>query len=90
MTKFEIVQEIVTVASILTKFNAEHIMEKRDEFIAFLNEIGIKNEQGRQLNQSNFRKMVSELTDEEKRILVEEYNEGFESIYRAMTMHSNK
>ena len=41
MTKFEIVQEIVTVASILTKFNAEHIMEKRDEFIAFLNEIGI-------------------------------------------------
>lgn len=90
MTKFEIVQEIVTVASILTKFNSEHIMEKRDEFIAFLNEIGIKNEQGRQLNQSNFRKMVSELTDEEKRILVEEYNEGFESIYRTMAMHSNK
>ena len=62
MTKFEIVQEIVTVASILTKFNAEHIMEKRDEFIAFLNEIGIKNEQGRQLNQSNHLALPRALT----------------------------
>lgn len=90
MTKFEIVREIIAVASILTKFDAEHILWKRDHFIAFLNEIGIKNELGRQLNQSNFRKMISELTDEEKRILIEEYNEGYESIYRSMTMFQNK
>lgn len=88
MTKIEIVREIITVASVLIKFNNEHILEKRDHFIAFLNEIGIKTDTGRSLNQGNFRKMIEELTAEEKAELVEEFNEGFESIYRYMVMHT--
>ena len=88
MSKVEIVREIITVASVLIKFGSEHILEKREHFIAFLNEIGVKNEAGKALNQSNFRKLIEELSSEEKSELVEEFNEGFESIYRYMTMHT--
>ena len=88
MTKLEIVREIITVASVLIKFGSEHILEKREHFIAFLNEIGVKNEAGRALNQGNFRKLIEELSAEDKVKLVEEFNEGYESVYRYMTMHT--
>lgn len=88
MTKLEIVREIITVASVLIKFGSEHILEKREHFIAFLNEIGVKNEAGRALNQGNFRKLIEELSAEDKAKLVEEFNEGYESVYRYMTMHT--
>lgn len=88
MSKVEIVREIITVASILIKFGSEHILEKREHFIAFLNEIGVSNEAGRALNQGNFRKLIEELSSEEKAELVEEFNEGYENVYRYMTMYS--
>lgn len=90
MTKIEVVREIITVASVLIKFGSEHILEKREHFIAFLNEIGVKNDMGRPLNQSNFRKLIEDLSSEEKLQLVEEFNEGFESVYRYMTMYSKQ
>ena len=88
MSKIEIVREIVTVASVLIKFGSEHILEKREHFIAFFFFFLIKNDLGRTLNQSNFRKMIEEMTAEEKQQLVEEFNEGFESVYRYMMMYS--
>lgn len=90
MTKFEVVREIITVASVLIKFGSEHILEKREHFIAFLNEIGVKNDVGRSLNQSNFRKLIEDLSAEDKVKLVEEFNEGFESVYRYMAMYSKQ
>lgn len=84
----EIVREIITVASILIKFSREDIVDNRENFIAFLNEIGIRNE-GRQLNKGSFSKLIHSLTDEEKAELVSEFNEGFEDIYRHLTMHTN-
>ena len=84
----EIVREIITVASILIKFSREDIVEDRANFIGFLNEIGIKKD-GRQLNQNSFRKLITNLTAEEKKTLISEFNEGFENIYRHLTMYSN-
>ncbi|UPW39407.1 anti-sigma 70 protein [Escherichia phage vB_EcoM_ESCO47] len=84
----EIVREIITVASILMKFSREDIVEDRQTFIEFLNEIGIRND-GRQLNQNSFKKLVSNLTVEEKKTLISEFNEGYENIYRHLVMHSN-
>lgn len=89
MTKFEIVSEIVTMASVLIKFQREDILENREGFIAFLNESGIRNEYGRELNAANFRKMIQELTADEKKSLVEEFNIGFEGVYRHLMMYTN-
>lgn len=85
----EVVREIITVASVLIKFSREDIVEHRETFIAFLNEIGVNNE-GRALNQNSFRKLVSDLTQEDKKTLIEEFNEGFESVYRHLEMYKNK
>lgn len=88
MSKIEIVREIVTVASILIKTSCEDILEKRETFIAFLNELGLRNEHGRELNVANFKKMIDVLTDDERSSLLEEFNEGFEDIYRHLAMHN--
>ena len=55
MSKFEIVSEIITMASLLIKFQREDILENREGFIAFLNECGIRNEFGRELNPADSR-----------------------------------
>ncbi|WKW87936.1 hypothetical protein pzkkv8_94 [Klebsiella phage pzk-kv8] len=89
MSKFEIVSEIITMASLLIKFQREDILENREGFIAFLNECGIRNEFGRELNSANFRKMVTELSDDEKKQLIQEFNVGHESVYRHMEMYAN-
>lgn len=90
MSKFEIVSEIITMASLLIKFQREDILDNREGFIAFLNEAGIRNEFGRELNAANFRKMIQELTAEEKKQLVEEFNIGHEGVYRHLEMYTNK
>ncbi|QQG32256.1 anti-sigma70 protein [Citrobacter phage CkP1] len=89
MSKFEIVREIITIASILIKFGRDDIVEKRDHFIAFINETHANDKEWKRLNQSSFRKMVSDLTDDEKTKLVEEFNEGYEGIYRHLAMYTN-
>ncbi|ARB06044.1 hypothetical protein fHeYen901_271 [Yersinia phage fHe-Yen9-01] len=82
MTKLEIIREIVTIVSILIKTDCDDILTSRDGFIAFLNEAGIRNEFGRTLNGANFKKLVDGLTVEEKEMLIEEFNTGYEDIYR--------
>lgn len=89
MSKIEIITEIVTMASLLIKFQCEDILWNKDGFIAFLNEVGIRNEFGRELNAANFRKMITELTAIEKKNLIEQFNIGHENIYRHIEMYSN-
>ncbi|AIX12246.1 anti-sigma factor [Citrobacter phage Moon] len=89
MTNFEIVREVVTIASILIKFGRDDIVEKRDHFIAFINETHVDDKDWRRLNQGSFRKLISELTVDEKKLLVEEFNEGYEDIYRHLAMYTN-
>lgn len=91
MSKLEIAREIITVTSILIKFDSEHIIEgKSDRFVAFLNELGIRNESGREFNVASYKKFMRELSQEDKEALVEEFNEGFANIYRHMEMYSNR
>lgn len=91
MSKLDIVREIITVTSILIKFDAEHIIEgKSDKFVAFLNELGIRNEAGKEFNVASYKKLMKELSQEDKMALVEEFNEGFAGIYRHMEMYSNR
>lgn len=86
MSKVEILSEIVTVVSILIKTDCEDVMSKRENFIAFLNELGIRNEHGRELNAVSFKKMVDSLTQDEREQLIEEFNKGYEDIYRYLEM----
>lgn len=91
MSKLEIAREIITVSSILIKFDAEDILQgKTEEFVAFINELGIRNESGREFNVASYRKFMKELSQEDREALVEEFNEGFASIYRHMEMYSNR
>lgn len=89
MTKFEIVTEIVTIASVLIKTDCEDIMMKRDHFIAFLNEAGIRNESGNELNGVSFNKLFQGLTNDEKDELIEQFNEGYEDIHRYLMMYAS-
>lgn len=91
MSKIEIVREIFTVTSILIKFNREDILEsKRENFIAFINELGIKNESGKEFNMVNFKKLMSDLTEDEKYQLIEEFNEGYRDLYQYVAMYTNR
>lgn len=91
MSKLDIVREIFTVTSILIKFDSEDIIYgKTEEFVAFLNELGIRNEAGRELNVVSYKKMMRELSQDDRETLIEEFNEGFASIYRHMEMYSNR
>lgn len=89
MTKFEIVSEIATIVSILIKTDCEDIMQKRDEFIAFLNETGIRNELGKELNSVSFNKLFRGLTEDEREQLVNQFNEGYEDIHRYLMMYTS-
>lgn len=92
MTAVELAREIFTVASILIKFDSEHILEEKvtgkKVFIEFLNELGIKGLNGKALTQTGFKSLIDGLSKEEKESLVEEFNEGFQAIYCRMAMHS--
>lgn len=89
MTNFEIVSEIATIVSILIKTDCEDIMWKRDNFIAFLNEAGIRTETGRELNGVSFNKMFKSLTEQERYLLIEQFNEGYEDIHRYLMMYAS-
>lgn len=90
MTNFEIVSEIATIVSILIKTDCEDIMWKRDNFIAFLNETGIRTETGRELNGVSFNKLFKSLTEQERYLLIEQFNEGYEDIHRYLMMYASK
>ncbi|QQK88175.1 hypothetical protein [Providencia phage PSTRCR_127] len=81
------VREIINVASILIKFDCEDILENKPLFIEFINELGLRNN-GKLFNKSNFAKLMSSLSDEEKATVIEEFNVGHKSVYRTLAMYS--
>ena len=81
MTKFEIVSEIVTVTSILIKTDREDITMKR--------ELGLRNENGNELNNVSFNKLFKSLSEDEIEQIIEQFNEGFEDIHRYLMMYTS-
>lgn len=89
MNKLETLSEIFAVISILIKFESEDIIEDENLFIAFINELGIRNN-GKLFNKSNLKSLVKSLSDEEKAKLIEEFNTGHKSTYSLIEMYLNR
>lgn len=91
MSKIEIVREIFTVVSILIKFNSEDVLEhKREHFIAFINELGLRTETGKEFNVVNFKKLMTDLSVDDKNLLIEEFNSGYRDLYQYLEMYTNR
>lgn len=106
MNNVEFVREVMTVVSIVIKFGCEEseqsstfiqldptyrgVISKHKYLVPFLSELGLKHPSGRDLTVGNFRSVMDELSKEEKLMLVEEFNEGFQHVYRYLTMMENK
>ncbi|AUM58367.1 anti-sigma factor [Proteus phage phiP4-3] len=89
MNKLETLSEIFAVISILIKFESEDIIEDENLFIAFINELGIRNN-GKLFNRSNLKSLIKSLTEDEKKQLIEEFNMGHKSTYSIIEMHLNR
>lgn len=89
MNKLETLSEIFAVISILIKFESEDIIEDENLFIAFINELGIRNN-GKLFNKSNLKSLVKSLSDEEKTKLIKEFNTGHKSTYSLIEMYLNR
>lgn len=89
MNKLETLSEIFAVISILIKFESEDIIEDENLFIAFINELGIRNN-GKLFNRSNLKSLVKSLSDDEKASLIEEFNTGHKAVYSLIEMHLNR
>lgn len=89
MNKLETLSEIFAVISILIKFESEDIIEDENLFIAFINELGIRNN-GKLFNRSNLKSLIKSLTEDEKKQLIEEFNMGHKAVYSLIEMHLNR
>ena len=87
MNNIEIIKEVVTVASILIKFDSEDILEG-SLFWSFLAELGIKTPGGVLINKYHFNKALNALSENNKREILEEFNTGFEGLYRQIEMYT--
>lgn len=106
MNNVEFVREVMTVVSIVIKFGCEEseissrftsldptyrgVISKHKYFVPFLNELGLKHPSGRELTIGNFRAVMDELDRDQKLMLIDEFNEGFQHIYRYLAMMENK
>lgn len=75
----DLVEEVLTIGSILIKFGFDHILEDQNLFIEVLNELGIRNANGRELTRPSLL-MIFERT---KGIggLIETFTNEFKSYY---------
>ena len=85
---FDTLCEIVAVTSILIKFGFDDILENRNLFIAFLNELEIT-VNDKKVTSANLHMLTQEITTKQKKQLIEEFNLGHEPIYRRLTMYTN-
>ncbi|EQA7786866.1 hypothetical protein ACX818_001460 [Acinetobacter baumannii] len=85
---FETLCEIAAVASILIKFGHDDILEDKNLFIAFLNEIGIRINDKKVTSASLFN-LTQDITNRQKEQLIQEFNLGHEPIYRKLAMYTN-
>lgn len=85
---FETLAEIIATASILIKFGHDDILEDKNLFIAFLNELGFTYNE-KPLTKTSLHNMTQEITYKQKEALVRDFNIGHEPIYRKLAMYSN-
>lgn len=81
-------KDIFAVASLLIKFQADHILEDRHLFIEFINELGFRAPNGKRFEVWSFNEFVSRVSSAGKALLIDEFNAGHESLNRQMTMYS--
>lgn len=86
---FENLCEIVAVVSILIKFGHDDIVEDKNLFIAYLNELGFTFN-GKPLTKTSLHTMTQEITNRQKEQLIREFNLGHEPIYRKLAMYTNQ
>lgn len=84
---YETLAEIIATASILIKFGHCDILEDKPLFISFLNEIGIRIE-GKKITTTRLFDMTQDITVNQRKQLIEEFNMGHEPIYRKLAMHN--
>lgn len=84
----EIIKEIFAVSSILIKFGCEDILENRELFVEFLNELGLRTSRGEEFTYMGFRQMMSRLDGNLKARFIEEFNTGFKDVDCHMAMHA--
>lgn len=89
MKNIEVLKEVITVAALLIKFDCDDILE-RGIFWDFIGELGIKVRGNIPVNRYYVKKILEELTQDEKEDLLHEFNLGFEGIYRIQSMYTNR
>ena len=85
---FETLCEITAVVSILIKFGHDDILENKNLFIAFLNELGITIN-NKKVTQASLFNLTQDITNRQKEQLIDEFLVGHEPIYRKLTMYMN-
>lgn len=85
---YETLCEIVAVASILIKFGFDNILENKNLFVIFLNELGITYN-GRKITIKNMFEMTQEITTKQREKIIEEFMIGHEPIFRKLAMVTN-
>jgi len=81
-------KDIFAVASLLIKFECDHILEDQALFIEFINELGFRTPNGNRFEQWSFRALTQKISAPAKSLLIEEFNVGHESLNRQMMMYS--
>lgn len=81
------IKEIITIASILIKFEREDILEDKNLFIEFINVLGLRYK-GRYFNRQSFTNLINSLSEHEKQELLEDFNTGYKNVYQVMEMYS--
>lgn len=81
-------KDIFAVASLLIKFQADHILEDRHLFVEFINELGFRTRNNKRFDLTTFNEMINRVSDTTKTLLIEEFNVGHEGLNRQMTMYS--
>lgn len=79
--ELELLEEILTVGSILIKFGSEHILEDQNLFIEFLNELGIRNTNNRELTRPSFMTIIERLKGRGLAQLIESFTTEFKNYY---------
>ncbi|ANM46605.1 anti-sigma factor [Morganella phage vB_MmoM_MP1] len=80
-------EEIVTIVSILIKFECDDILDNQELFVEFLNELGLRNN-GRSLSKVNMATLFERMTAAERKRIIENFNIGHQSLYRLIEMYS--
>lgn len=85
----ETIKDIIATVSILIKFGREDLVNKQENFVAFLNELGFRSPTGEPFTRAGFRQMMRRLPKEQRDELVEIFNQGHRDVNHQMEMYSN-